>query len=331
MYGDVKMVKVTNIMGDEYSGKVDKAGVFAKWKGRQYRRKYVIPPNPRTTKQTTVRNHFTNAVHLWHAWNSLQKAAYGYLASGKVMSGFNLLVSRYQKAAIGGQTLPQDPEQGYRQYSSDDTAVTGEALTNGAAEHVCANKPLKLSSLTFNVGTGSVDLNAYIEIDRGIVRIAKNLTGQLTISYESGGRVITDEVLGTDLTADTEVRVKYWPIDYKTVTLKLAGVEVDGLEIDLKNGKCYFTNTAPDTADETIDYTYYTALSDVKLEVKKTDTSFVTFRGYSDDDGIIKLALTIEDQNYDAVMERTGYTSVILANRAAAVIAKDEYTKMTSA
>ncbi|GAI00952.1 unnamed protein product [marine sediment metagenome] len=54
------MVKIINIFGDVYSGQAGKAGVFAKWKGRQYRRKYVIPANPKTTMQIAVRNSFTN-------------------------------------------------------------------------------------------------------------------------------------------------------------------------------------------------------------------------------------------------------------------------------
>ncbi|GAI60341.1 unnamed protein product [marine sediment metagenome] len=51
------MVKIINIFGDVYSGQAGKAGVFAKWKGRQYRRKYVIPANPKTTMQLLVRGY----------------------------------------------------------------------------------------------------------------------------------------------------------------------------------------------------------------------------------------------------------------------------------
>ena len=65
------MVKIVNIFGDQYSGQAGKAGVFAKWKGRQYRRAYVIPANPNTTKQQEVRQNLANAVTLWHLYNTV--------------------------------------------------------------------------------------------------------------------------------------------------------------------------------------------------------------------------------------------------------------------
>ena len=91
------MVKITNIFGDSYSGQAGKAGVFAKWKGRQYRRAYVIPSNPNTTKQQSVRTNLSNAIDRWHEYQTEQRRAYGYMSAGLVMSGFNLFVSRWQK------------------------------------------------------------------------------------------------------------------------------------------------------------------------------------------------------------------------------------------
>ncbi|GAH53386.1 unnamed protein product, partial [marine sediment metagenome] len=116
------MVKIRNIFGDEYSGQAGKAGVFAKWKGRQYRRKYVIPANPDTTMQKNVRNHFTNAIVLWHTWSSLQRRTYGYLATGLVMSGFNLLVRRYQLWKLTAKPEILDPEQGIKQLGHTKTS-----------------------------------------------------------------------------------------------------------------------------------------------------------------------------------------------------------------
>ena len=112
------MVKIINIFGDVYSGQAGKAGVFAKWKGRQYRRKYVIPANPKTTMQMVVRGYFTNAVAAWHTYHSIQRLVYSYLATGLVMSGFNLLVRRWQKAATQALTLPIDPQEGIKQIAS---------------------------------------------------------------------------------------------------------------------------------------------------------------------------------------------------------------------
>ena len=105
----VAMVKVRNIFGDIYSGKQGQAGVYATWKGRQYRRSYVIPANPRTPMQQAVRNSFRNAVAEWQKFSALQKQAYNYLATPLQISGFNLWISRYQKAATAGLTLPAEP------------------------------------------------------------------------------------------------------------------------------------------------------------------------------------------------------------------------------
>ncbi|GAI48459.1 unnamed protein product, partial [marine sediment metagenome] len=122
------MVKIINIFGDVYSGQAGKAGVFAKWKGRQYRRKYVIPANPKTTMQKVVRGYFSNAIATWHTYHSIQRLVYSYLATGLVMSGMNLLVKRWQLAATKLLTLPLVPQEGIKQIASASSVNTNEVV-----------------------------------------------------------------------------------------------------------------------------------------------------------------------------------------------------------
>lgn len=325
------MVKVSNIFGDVYSGQAGQAGVFARWKGRQYRRKYVVPANPKTTKQTEVRDHFTNAVSKWHIYSSLQRLAYGFLAVGQVLSGFNLLVSRWQKAATQGQSTPQDPPEGIKQIASASASEETTAIPTGQGPHTLDHSPLEIGSFDYTPGAGGVDEPCYIDIRRGLVHVQKNLTGKLEVSYHAGGRVITKEDLGTDLTEGTEKYLQYWPVDFQTCEVYVADVEEDAIEVDSINGKIYFTKTGPSDTSSSAQYTKYTAIEDAKLETTKVDTSFITWRAYSDADGLIEIAQTIEDQNYDFVLTAADYQSVIRANRAAAETAGDELIVMTAA
>ncbi|MBA7627490.1 hypothetical protein ES703_34952 [subsurface metagenome] len=325
------MVKVTNIFGDVYSGQAGKAGVFARWKGRQYRRKYVIPANPNTTKQQAVRGYFTNAVGSWHAYSSLQRLCYGFLAVGQVLSGFNLLVSRWQKKATKGQSTPEDPPEGIKQIGSASTAGNTAAIPSGQGPHTLDHQPIEIGTFEYTPDAGGVDAPCFIDIRRGLVHVMKALTGLLTISYEAGGRVVTDEEIGTDLAIETEVYLKYWPVDFQTCKVKLATVEQDAIEVDSILGKIFFTTTGPTDTSSSADYTEYTALADAKLECTKVDTSFITWRGYSDANGLIEIAQTIEDQNYDFVLIAADKKSEIRANRAAAETAGDELIVMEAA
>jgi hypothetical protein len=325
------MVKVTNIFGDSYSGQAGKAGVFAHWKGIQYRRKYVVPSNPNTVKQQSIRTSFSNAVDKWHAFLSAQRKAYAYMATGLTMSGFNLEVSRWQKMSAAERSTYVNPYLGMKQIGSDDlTAITQIDTVQDQAEYSTEEKPLGLGQTTYTKGTSGVDPNAIVEVNRGRVNIPENRTGALTISYESLGRVITDEALKTDPLADDILYTEYWPIDYKTVTLKLAAVEVDAIEVDIVAGKFWFTDTLPGDTSGDIDSKDYTKIDGAKLELRKVDTNFVTWRDYTDANGLIVLAQTSEDGNRDSRVEMSGYQPEINANLSALNAAKDEYIKLVA-
>ena len=326
------MVKITNIFGDVYSGQAGKAGVFASWKGRQYRRKYVIPSNPNTVMQQAVRTSFTNAVDKWHGFLSLMRLAYGYMATGLTMSGFNLLVSRWQKMTTGERAAYVEPYMGMKQIgSTDPTSITQISEENGVAEYTADGTPLILGQSAYTGNGSNVVPVAFIEVNRGRVNVIATIT-EPKINYKSLGRTITGEVLAAGALNDGDVAyTEYWPIDYKSVEIYDAAVEKDGIEVDIVTGKFYYTNTLPSGILGDIDSKKYTALETVKLETRKVDTNFITWRGYSDANGILKSAQTSEDGNRDFRVELSGYQPSILANMSALDAAKDEYIKLLSA
>lgn len=75
------------------SGAIGRALVFFDWKGLNCVRQYVIPANPKTTKQTTQRSHLTDAVSLWHAASPSSDDVAGYRLLGSTFptprTGFN--------------------------------------------------------------------------------------------------------------------------------------------------------------------------------------------------------------------------------------------------
>jgi len=355
------MVKITNIFGDQYSGQAGKAGVFAKWKGRQYRRMYVIPANPKTTMQMIVRGYFTNVIAAWHTYHSIQRLVFSYLATGQVMSGMNLLVSRWMKAATALLTLPYDPEEGVKQIASASSQKNDETVPSTANPANLVAKPVSIGSLVCGSTWASAVQDALVDIEMGDIRIPldiDNVDGakaaeatvadgdQLVISYTSGGRTITREVLDTSTgsankfaaraTIGVALRTAYYPIDFKSVVLEVYDLsattyfQLESEEIDNINGKVYLDMSTLFDATDQHSYLSYTAIEGAKLEVTKVDTSFITWRRYSDAEGYIPIAQTIEDETYDWTLSAGTYVSVIRAAQSAVLATKHELIVMTA-
>ncbi len=368
-------VKITNIFGDRYSGQAGHAGVYATWKGRQYRRMYIIPSNPKTPMQLIIRAFFTNAVATWHVWSSLKRLVFSYLVSGQVMSGFNLLVSRYQKAATTGATLPLAPKEGIKQICSASNAEENAAITTPNPFPLTA-EPVKIGSLTYSpLGENgdTIEMDAYIDLDMGDVRIPAELTtvdgrkglgdpleagDKLVISYTSGGRTIDHEELyecvGASIPAKAAIgvafRTKYYPIDLESVVMEiwdksladyvdppLESLEILNCKYTMVAGEAvpeawiYFDGTVPTAPESKVDYTSYAAIYQAKLEVTKVDTSFVTWRRYSDPVGQILIAQTIEDEAYDWNLSAPEYLSEIRAAQSAVLATNHELITLASA
>lgn len=72
------------------SGQIGKTQVYSKWKGRPYARRYIVPSNPNTTAQQSVRGVF-----------SFLNDLYKYLPAG-ALNGWNLYAEGSQITARNG-------------------------------------------------------------------------------------------------------------------------------------------------------------------------------------------------------------------------------------
>ncbi|MBA7700986.1 hypothetical protein ES703_109712 [subsurface metagenome] len=355
------MVKIINIFGDQYSGQAGKAGVFAKWKGRQYRRAYVIPANPKTTMQQIVRGYFTNAIAAWHTYHSIQRLVYSYLATGLVMSGMNLLVRRWQLAATQLMTLPLAPQEGIKQICSLSTQKDDETVPSTANPAALSFKPNSIGSLVAGTTWASAVQDVLVDIEMGDIRIPLDISNvdgakaaedpvgdgdQLVISYTSGGRTITREILDTSIggankfaaraTIGAALRTAYYPIDFKSVVVEVYDLsaetyfQLESEEIDNILGKVYLDKSTLFDATDQHSYLTYTAIEGAKLETTKVDTSFITWRRYSDANGLIPIAQTIEDETYDWTLSAGLYVSAIRAAQSAVLATKHELVTMAA-
>jgi hypothetical protein len=90
------------------SGTIGDILTYSKWKGLPYVRTRVIPANPQTDDQTSIRNTLTAGVSAWRDEASVpaaSKLSWDYYASGTGMSGFN----RYIKLFIETNTQQVAP------------------------------------------------------------------------------------------------------------------------------------------------------------------------------------------------------------------------------
>lgn len=92
-------------------GQLGKAIVYSIWKGINYARKYVIPFNPKTTAQETIRGYFTAAVTAYRAEDQATKDAWDAAIKGKgvAMTGFNYYLGLYVKYLIENSGTPPTP------------------------------------------------------------------------------------------------------------------------------------------------------------------------------------------------------------------------------
>jgi len=80
------------------SGTIADVITYSNWKGLPYVRSRVIPQNPQTAGQTSIRNTMTAGVSAWQDTASVpatSKASWDYHASGTGMSGFNRYVKKF--------------------------------------------------------------------------------------------------------------------------------------------------------------------------------------------------------------------------------------------
>jgi hypothetical protein len=91
------MAKLTGpLMSLDASGSVAGTLTFSKWKGRPYVRQLVIPSNPKSVKQTSVRAMLKFLAQAWNGLTAPQKASWLPLATAGTFSNFNGYTSENQ-------------------------------------------------------------------------------------------------------------------------------------------------------------------------------------------------------------------------------------------
>jgi len=253
---------------------------------------------------------------------------------------------------------------GIKQIGSASTSRNDANIIPTAHAFTLTFKPVKIGSLVYvEAGTDEAQ-DAYVDIAMGDVRITVAITkcdgakalgnviaegDQLVISYTAGGRTVTREVLFTVPADPLEIpaailigaalRTVYNPIDFGSVVIEVCDVseepdeytQLESLEIDHVLGKIYYDMTDATDASTDVDYYDVTAIEDAKLEVTKVDTSFITWRKYSDVNGDIPVAQTVEDETFDFVLTAASKTSVIRAAQSALLSTKHEAIVMAAA
>lgn len=92
------MVKVNApALSLDASGKLGGAIVFSKWKGRNYVRQLVVPANPKSAMQVSMRAMLKFLAQNWTNTTSGQKATWEDYAAQLIASEFNAFVSRNQQ------------------------------------------------------------------------------------------------------------------------------------------------------------------------------------------------------------------------------------------
>ena len=103
------MAKVTSpLFSFEARGQLGKSLVYSVWKGIKYVRQYVIPSNPDTVEQQTIRGYFSTAVTAYQAENAGTKTAWDTYAVSLAdpQSGFNAYVGKYVLYLIDHAGVP---------------------------------------------------------------------------------------------------------------------------------------------------------------------------------------------------------------------------------
>ena len=139
------MAKTPNAPLGPASGKLGNI-VYASWKGINYARQYVIPANPQTTSQTTVRSTFANVTRLAQSllgailqpfWDPFVKKTSGYADFlGRTMKASPTFLDPTKVEITRGSLEPALIASAV--YASDTVTITwdGSVLSNGSPTDV---------------------------------------------------------------------------------------------------------------------------------------------------------------------------------------------------
>lgn len=122
------------LMSVDASGKFGGSMVFAKWKGRNYARKLVIPSNPKQPKQVGVRSMLTFLAKAWAAIKVAEGPDYQTLADAAEISTFNAYVG----ANLDRWQANKGPTQSYPAADASTPIVITTAVLTGHVGYVTA-------------------------------------------------------------------------------------------------------------------------------------------------------------------------------------------------
>lgn len=99
------------LLSMDASGSVGHSITFAKWKGRNYVRRYAIPSNPRSTGQTSIRAAMQFYASLYKANTAIVDSNFAVAAASAKISPYNMFTSKGMKAWKSSVLLtPEDLE-----------------------------------------------------------------------------------------------------------------------------------------------------------------------------------------------------------------------------
>jgi len=113
--------------------------VFSKWRGVNYIRSRVIPTNPNTSNQQSVRNALKELVKLWQGFTFRPKVNWNYYATGKSKSGFNAFIGTNATAEKEGNLLVLTKDNGFDKFTSfgcNNTGGSGTVTVNFAPDAI---------------------------------------------------------------------------------------------------------------------------------------------------------------------------------------------------
>src|SRR5512146_3025360 len=130
------MARVTGpLMSVDASGTIAKSVTFAKWKGRNYTRRWATPSNPRSGLQTAVRAMLRFLSQYWATLATLDQESWNTQAASLKISAFNAFVRQGQMRLKQGLT----PCQANTGNHNSDAIVTDTPTTAGTGRSVTVN------------------------------------------------------------------------------------------------------------------------------------------------------------------------------------------------
>jgi hypothetical protein len=180
-------------------GQLAKTAVYSSWKGIPYARRYVIPANPRTTKQMVTRNMFKTLNQIWLLMPGIGKEPWIARAQGRPLTPVNAFI----QSNIRGVDPSVPP--------TDWATFIGSAGAKGGLPPASLGVVEATTTLTVSVGVPQIPTDWSIEEAQGIVFLDGDPQASLvgTVQAQFDGTAPYSLVF-TGLTTATDYVVSAW-------------------------------------------------------------------------------------------------------------------------